>query len=73
LTTKLREWRNVETKDKKYIFEHFAAATIKDAFSSQWVSLRTETQNFLLNSAFNGFLLDTIVFFNHVLKAKEES
>jgi CRISPR-associated Csx11 family protein len=65
LTNKLREWRNVNEYEKKDIFKKFTEATIKDAFSNKWNQLRKETQDFILNSAHNGLLLDTIFLFMH--------
>ena len=43
-------------------------ATIKDAFSENWNNLRIEMQDLILNSAYNGLLLDTIILFNHTIK-----
>lgn len=67
LTNKLREWYNVNDAEKDYTFKKFTEATIKDAFSSKWDQLRTETQDFILNSAYNGLLLDTIFLFKHTI------
>lgn len=67
-TNKLREWRNVSDANQEEVFTKFAEATIKDAFSEKWNNLRIETQNFILNSAYNGLLLDTIILFNHTIK-----
>jgi CRISPR-associated Csx11 family protein len=67
LTNKLREWYNVNDAKKDDTFKKFTEATIKDAFSSKWDQLRTETQDFILNSAYNGLLLDTIFLFNHTI------
>lgn len=71
LTNKLREWRNVNEPIKNDVFRKFVEATIKDAFSSNWDKLEKETKDFILNSAYNGFLLDTIVLFNHTIKKGE--
>jgi hypothetical protein len=68
LTSKLREWRNVEDGNKRNIFRGFAEATLKDAFGDKWNGLREETRFFLVNSALNGLLLDTIILFRHVIK-----
>ncbi|HHW20512.1 CRISPR-associated protein Csx11 [Thermodesulfovibrio thiophilus] len=68
LTNKLREWRNVSDTNKEEVFTKFAEATIKDAFSENWNNLRIETQDLILNSAYNGLLLDTIILFNHTIK-----
>jgi len=67
-TNKLREWRNVSDTNKEEVFTKFAEATIKDAFSENWNNLRIETQDLILNSAYNGLLLDTIILFNHTIK-----
>lgn len=67
-TNKLREWRNVSDANQEEVFTKFAEATIKDAFSENWNNLRIETQDFILNSAYNGLLLDTIILFNHTIK-----
>jgi CRISPR-associated Csx11 family protein len=68
LTNKLREWRNVNDSNKCDVFRKFVEATIKDAFRSNWNELKKETRDFILNSAFNGSLLDTIVLFSHTIK-----
>ncbi|HOP95417.1 MAG TPA: CRISPR-associated protein Csx11 [Dictyoglomaceae bacterium] len=68
LTNKLQEWRNVNEPIKNEVFRKFVEATIKDAFSSNWNKLRKETQDFILNSVFNGSLLDTIVLFSRTIK-----
>lgn len=67
-TNKLREWRKVNDANQKEVFTKFAEATIKDAFSENWNNLRIETQDLILNSAYNGLLLDTIILFNHTIK-----
>lgn len=71
LTSKLREWRNVEDKSKQNVLRKFAEATLKDAFGDKWNRLRDETRFFLVNSALNGLLLDTIILFRHIIKIKE--
>lgn len=65
LTLKIREWR--EVKDKEDVFVKFAQATLKDAFDNKWDKLRDETKWFLLKSACNGLLLDTINLFRRTL------
>ncbi|MBP7702998.1 MAG: CRISPR-associated protein Csx11 [Candidatus Hydrothermae bacterium] len=67
-TNKLREWRNVSDANQEEVFKKFAEATIKDAFSENWNKLKIETQDFILKSAYNGLLLDTIILFNHTIK-----
>ncbi len=71
LTSKLREWRNVKDENRQNIFREFAEATLKDAFGDKWNGLRDETKSFLVCSAINGLLLDTIILFRHVIKIKE--
>jgi hypothetical protein len=68
LTTKLREWRNIEDKNKKNVFREFAEAVLKDAFGDKWNGLREETKFFLINSVLSGLLLDTIILFRHIIK-----
>jgi len=68
LTSKLRGWRSVEDENKQKIFIGFAEATLKDAFGDEWDKLRDETRFFLVNSANNKLLLDTIILFRHVIK-----
>jgi hypothetical protein len=68
LVGKLREWRNVNDNSKKDVFKKFTEATVKDAFGETWIELRNEIQDFIMNSAFNGLLLDTISLFNHIIK-----
>jgi predicted nucleotidyltransferase component of viral defense system len=65
LTLKIREWR--EVKDRENVFMNFAEATLKDAFNNKWDKLREETKWFLLKSACNGLLLDTINLFKRTL------
>jgi len=68
LTSKLREWRNIEDGNKKVVLRGFAEATLKDAFGDKWKGLKEETISFLINTAINGLLLDTIILFRHVIK-----
>jgi len=68
LTSKLREWRNIEDGNKRNVFREFAEATLKDAFGNKWNGLEEETRFFLVNSAINGLLLDMIILFRHVIK-----
>jgi CRISPR-associated Csx11 family protein len=68
LTTKLREWRNVDDNNKQIVFRKFAEATLKDAFGKKWESLREEKRCFILYSLENGFFLDTINIFRHIIK-----
>jgi len=71
LTSKSREWRDIEDKDKKAVLREFAEAVLKDAFGNKWNQLRDETKIFLINSAINGILLDTIILFRHIIKNTE--
>ncbi|MDD5688863.1 MAG: CRISPR-associated protein Csx11 [Caldisericia bacterium] len=71
LINKLQEWRKVNEKSKEEVFRKFTEATVKDAFSNNWDKLRIETQDFILSSAFNGLLLDTIILFRHTIKGGE--
>jgi len=73
LTTKLQEWRNINEGSKDEVFNKFAKATIIDAFSKKWDKLKNDDQDFILNSAYNGLLLDTIILFKHTIKDKEEN
>ena len=68
LTSKLRGWREVKDGGKEVVFMEFAECVLKDAFGNKWNDLREETKFFLVNSAINGLLLDTIVLFRHVIK-----
>ncbi|MCW7073759.1 MAG: hypothetical protein OCU20_07790, partial [Methanophagales archaeon] len=68
LTSKLREWRNIGDGNKKVVLRGFAEATLKDAFGDKWKGLKEETRSFLINTAINGLLLDTIILFRHVIK-----
>lgn len=72
LTSKLREWRDVDDTDKEQIFRKFTEATLKDAFGDRWKNFRPETQSLILNSVLNGLLLDTIVLFRHIIKQRED-
>ena len=71
LTSKSREWRDIEDEDKKAVLREFAEAVLKDAFGNKWNQLRDETKIFLINSAINGILLDTIILFRHIIKNTE--
>lgn len=71
LTSKSREWRDIEDEDKKAVLREFAEAVLKDAFGNKWNGLRDETKIFLINSAINGILLDTIILFRHIIKNTE--
>jgi len=71
LTSKLRKWRSVEDVNKKAVLGEFAGATLKDVFGNKWNGLKEETKIFLINSAINGLLLDTIILFRHKIKKME--
>ncbi|QHN08738.1 CRISPR-associated protein Csx11 [Methanothermobacter sp. THM-2] len=68
LTSRLRELRGVRDPSREIVFKRFALASLMDAFNGKWKSLRSETQDFILRSAVDGFLLDTLVLFRHILK-----
>jgi CRISPR-associated Csx11 family protein len=68
LTLKLREWRYVENGNKQNILRDFAEAVLRNVFGDKWNGLRGETKFFLVNSALNKLLLDTISLFKHVIK-----
>lgn len=71
LMRKLIEWKAVTDPNNKIVFRDFVVATLKDAFAEKWGKLRVETQDFLINSALNSLLLDTIILFRHTIKVKE--
>jgi hypothetical protein len=71
LMRKLIEWKTVYNPNKESVFRDFTVATLKDAFAKNWGELRVETQDFLINSALNRLLLDTIILFRHTIKIKE--
>ncbi|MDK2871768.1 MAG: hypothetical protein PWQ16_1120 [bacterium] len=68
LTSKLREWRNVEDRNKQNVLREFAEATLKDAFGGKWNRLRDEIRWFFVNSALGGLLFDTIILFRNIIK-----
>lgn len=53
------------------VFEKFAFATLRNAFDVDWDSFRSETRSFIMNSALDGLLIDTLVLCRHVLKEGE--
>jgi CRISPR-associated Csx11 family protein len=71
LKNKIVEWKTVSDPNKGTILRTFAEAVLKDAFADKWENLRKETQDFLVSSAINGLLLDTISLFEHMIKAPE--
>lgn len=73
LINKLREWREVNDSSKNSIFLEFVKAALIDAFGEKWDKLREETIYFLIYSACNGMMLDTIALFKHVIKIKEDN
>lgn len=68
---KLIEWKAIPDPDNRVVFKDFVVATLKDAFAENWDKMRAETQDFLINSALNRLLLDTIILFRHTIKLKE--
>ncbi|AZR74756.1 CRISPR-associated protein Csx11 [Anoxybacter fermentans] len=71
ITEKIKEWKGVEDFCKKDVFRGYVTATLQDAFGDRWFKLREETRCFILNSAMNNLLLDTIMLFRHVIKDRE--
>lgn len=71
LKNKIIEWKTVRDPSKGAILRTFAEAVLKNAFGDKWENLRRETQDFLVSSALNGLLLDTISLFGHMIKAQE--
>jgi hypothetical protein len=70
LSTKLEEWRAVGD-ESRVVFATFAQAVLCDAFGeNSWKTMRDQDRKLLQNSAVNGLLLDTIQFFEHVVKGE---
>lgn len=70
LSSKLRKWREIKKKTKEKVFREFAKSILYNAFGNKWNKLRDETRFFIVQSATNGVLLDTIVLFKHIVKRK---
>lgn len=71
LANKFREWRDI--KDKDDVFRKFAEAVLKDAFGTDWNDMSEGMKNFLIDSACDKFLFDTVGLFKHILKIREVS
>jgi len=72
LIGKLREWKNVVNSTKDNVFRKFITATLQNAFREEWNNLEDERKQFLVNSALNGLLIDTIILFRHIIKEIKE-
>jgi len=71
LVSKLERWEKHEDPDKKKVFHEFAKAVIIDAFIlEKWWKMPPDNRAFVENSIDSGLLVDTIQFYNHVLKVK---
>lgn len=70
LTTKMREWCNVEDLEKENVLLEYTKTVLKDAFGDSWEELSEETRLFILDCAKKGLLLDTIDLFQHVVRDK---
>lgn len=70
LAGKLEQWRAVG-QESRGVFLRFAQAVLRDAFGEGWfTALQDRDRQLLLRSATNGLLLDTIEFFEHVVKGE---
>ncbi len=70
LSSKLEQWRAVGD-ESRVVFETFAGAVLRDAFGGKsWNAMRDQDRRLLQNSAVDGLLLDTIQFFEHVVKGE---
>lgn len=70
LSTKLDQWRAVGD-ESRVVFETFADAVLRDAFGGKlWNAMREQDRQLLQSSAVDGLLLDTIQFFEHVVKGE---
>ncbi len=72
LISKISIWRNVSDVEKNQVLKEFATAVLRNAFRADWAKIETKKQRFLIESAINGFLLDTIDFFEHTIKGEIE-
>ncbi|MBC7107313.1 MAG: CRISPR-associated protein Csx11 [Methanomassiliicoccales archaeon] len=68
LTGKLRDWKNLEDSNKMIVFRKFAEVVLKDAFGKKWKEFDEVTRCFVVRSAIDGLLLDTIDLFKHTVK-----
>jgi len=70
LSSKLEQWRAV-ADESRVVFEKFAGAVLRDAFGGKsWNAMRDQDRQLLQSSAVDGQLLDTIQFFEHVVKGE---
>jgi hypothetical protein len=70
LATRLEQWREVGDSAIP-VYARFAKAVLQDAFSGKgWYTLTAEEQDLLQKSADDGLLLETIEFFDHVVKGE---
>jgi CRISPR-associated Csx11 family protein len=70
LASRLEEWRGSEATAVP-IYARFAHAVLQDAFTDRlWNALSGEEKALLQNSALDGLLLETIEFFDHVVKGE---
>lgn len=67
LSTKLEEWKTVEG-DSMPVFEKFGKALLRDSYGKNWAELSAETKRILEESLQDGLLLETLQFFQHVIK-----
>ncbi|PIU27638.1 CRISPR-associated protein Csx11 [Candidatus Aquicultor secundus] len=67
LSTKLEEWKTVGG-DSMPVFEKFGKALLRDSFGKDWAELSAETKRMLEESLQDGLLLETLQFFQHVIK-----
>lgn len=71
ISSKVLEWGKVSDPQKKTVFREFVEAVLRDAFAERWNNLKKETQDFLMYSAVDKRLLDTLMLFRHIVKAQE--
>jgi hypothetical protein len=70
LSSKLEQWRAVGN-ESRVVFETFTRAVLRDAFGeNSWSAMRNQDRQLLQSSAVDGLLLDTIQFFEHVVKGE---
>jgi hypothetical protein len=67
LSSKLEQWRAVGDESRA-VFEKFARAVLSDGFGEK--SLPDQDRQLLQRAAVDGLLLDTIQFFEHVVKGE---
>lgn len=70
LGSKLEQWCAVGD-ESRVVFETFTQAVLRDAFGEKsWNAMREQDRQLLQSSAVDGLLLDTIQFFEHVVKGE---